>query len=167
MRMAIDELMNKLGVGYVPGPYDTMPWSHYDGDKGITCSAEVRMGPDSDEIEAEIQMMYDTPPEGRASMAQVCFFKAAPDAAGQWTVKDLLLNGGPLEEEIYNWEEKACNFFGAVVQEIILEQLPDIEELIDEHFHSRERLHDQYGGGGGKSPRVKPADLGVKKGRGF
>jgi hypothetical protein len=167
MKISLDELMNKLEVGYVLGPYDAAPWSFYDTDQGCTCNAEVRMGSDGDEIEAEIQMMYDTPPEGKSPMEQICYIKCKKHSDESWAVTELLINGAPLEEDIYNWEEKSCNFFAAVVQHVKSETLPDIEDLIDEHFHSRERLNDQYGGGGSKSPKVKPADVGMKKGGGF
>ena len=49
-----------------------------------------------------------------------------------------------------------------------MEQIPDMDELIDEHFFGKERFYDQHGGGGGKSPKIKPgALLGMKKGTGF
>ena len=168
MRVALEELMKLMGVGYVLGPYDTAPWSFYADDKGVTCNAEVRMNSDSNEISAEVQFMYDDPPEGKPPMEQICNIRATPGSDGQWNVVDLLLNGGPLEEEIYNWEEKSCNFFAAVASELSIEKIPDIEELIEEHFHNRERLHDQQGGGGGKSPKINTGSLsGMKKGGGF
>jgi hypothetical protein len=43
MRVDLKTLLDKLGVGYVMSPYETCPWSAYDGEKGITCSAEVRI----------------------------------------------------------------------------------------------------------------------------
>jgi hypothetical protein len=63
MRVELKKLMETLGVGHVLSPYETFPWFHYDSVKGVTCSAEVRMGPGGDDIEAEIQFLYD---EGRA-----------------------------------------------------------------------------------------------------
>jgi hypothetical protein len=59
MRVELQELLEKLGVNYVLSPYETMPWMHYDEIKGITCSAEVRMGPTAEDIEAEIQLFRD------------------------------------------------------------------------------------------------------------
>lgn len=165
MRVTINQLMDKLGVGYVPGAYESCPWSHYDAEDGVTCSAEIRMGPDGDEVEGEIQTMYDDPPEGTPPMEHVCYLKAAPTSEGQWTIVDLRVKGAPLEEEIYNWEEKSCDFFAAVVQELKTGNIPDIDELIETILHSRERLNDQYGGGGGKSPKIKGSGLtGMKKG---
>lgn len=59
MRVDLKKLMEKLGVPHVLSPYETCPWYHYDAEKGVTCSAEVRMGPSGDDIEAEIQLVYD------------------------------------------------------------------------------------------------------------
>lgn len=63
MRVELKKLLETLGIGHVLSPYETYPWVHYDSVKGMTCSAEVRMGPGGDDIEAEVQIMYD---EGRA-----------------------------------------------------------------------------------------------------
>ena len=62
MRVELKKLLEKLGVDHPLEPYETHPWLHYDEGRGLTCSAEVRMGPVGDDLEAEIQFMYD---EGR------------------------------------------------------------------------------------------------------
>lgn len=168
MQVSLKDLMDKMGVGRELGPYETQPWSCYDGDKGITCSAEVRMGPDGNEIEAEAQMMYDTPPEGKAPMEQVCHIHALPAKDGQWGVTALRIRGEPFGEGIYDWESKCCDFFSALVQNLIMDEIPDIDELIDDAFHNNESFHDQDGGGGGKSPKIRPSQLlDIKKGKGF
>lgn len=59
MRTEYKDLMEKLGVSYELSPYETYPWYHYDETKGITCSAEVRAGPNLTDIEAELQFLYD------------------------------------------------------------------------------------------------------------
>ena len=64
MRFELKKLMEKLGVNRVLAPYETQPWFHYDSTKGITCSAEVRMGPGNEDIEAEIQFLKDEGSEG-------------------------------------------------------------------------------------------------------
>ena len=169
MRATINELMDKLGVGYVPAPYDSAAWSSHDDAKGITCSATVHMGMDGDEVEAEIQLLYDTPPEGKGPMEHICMLRAAPLNEGQWTVASLLIRGAPYGQEIYEWEEKACDFFQSMVQEIGAGKFPDIDELLDDAFHKRERFAGQRGGGGGKSPKIKPGQMlnMGKGGRGF
>ncbi len=59
MRVELQELLEKLGVNYILSPYETMPWMHYNEIKGITCSAEVRMGKTREDLEAEIQLLRD------------------------------------------------------------------------------------------------------------
>ncbi len=161
-------LMDKLGIGYELGPYETFPASFYDAGSGRTCSAEARMDPDGGELECEIQLMYDTPPEGKPSMEQVCIIKAKPITADEWDIVMLRVKGEPFGDDIYNWQEKSCNFFRAVIQELQTDTMPDIDELLDREFHNRERMGDQRQGGGGKSPKMKGAQLmGMKKGGGF
>jgi hypothetical protein len=62
MRVEIKKLCEKLGVDRILAPYETQPWAYYDSERGLTCSAEARMNPNGDELEAEIQFVYD---EGR------------------------------------------------------------------------------------------------------
>ncbi|MFN3700580.1 MAG: hypothetical protein ACK4VI_03550 [Alphaproteobacteria bacterium] len=59
MRISLEDLMEKLGTGRVMTPYESQPWVVYDADQGITCSAEVRVGPGYSDIETEIQFLYD------------------------------------------------------------------------------------------------------------
>lgn len=59
MKIPIEELMEKLGVDRVLSPYESQPWVVYDDEKGITCSAEVRVGPAYENIETEIQLLFD------------------------------------------------------------------------------------------------------------
>lgn len=165
MRLTSRDLMDKLGVPHVLTPYETYPFNVYDAAQGLTCSAEVRMGMDDDEIEGEIQLMYDTPPAGKPSMQQILWFSVKHAASSvEWETKDARLNGEPIDRTIYNWEEKCCTFFGAVTRFLKLDQIPDMEELIDEEFHSRERFGGG-GAGGGKSPKIRPGQLmNMKKG---
>lgn len=168
MRVSLKELMDKLGVGHIMGGYETHPWSCYDDERELTCSAEVRMGPDQTDVEAEIQLMYDVPPEGKSPMEQVCLIRLKPVAADQWNATDFNLQGKVFEdkEETYNWEEKACNFFYAVVQSLGIDEIPDIERLIRREIHSRERKGNQSGEGGGKSPIVRGGQVMGNKGGG-
>lgn len=167
MRVSLDELMDKLAVGRVLSPYETLPWSCYDGDKGVTCSAEVRMSSDSDEVEAEVQLLYDEPPANGSMMEQICYIRAEP-AQGLWAVKQLRVRGEPYGEKIYDWEGKSCDFFQGIVQSLQLNEIPDIDILLDEAFSGRERIGGGGRGGGGKKPKINSNALsGLKKGRGF
>lgn len=168
MKLTLRELMDKLGVQRTLTPYETHPFNVYDGAKGLTVSAEARMGSDPNEVEAEVQVMYDTPPAGSASMKQIIWFKMKPQLGEDWATREARLNGEPIDTGLYNWEEKCCTFFGELTRFLKMDQVPDIDELIEEIFNTRERFYDQYGGGGGKSPKIKPGQLlGMKKGQGF
>jgi hypothetical protein len=169
MKLTFRELMDRLGVPNELSPYETYPLTAYDDEKGITCSAEIRMGMDGNELEGEIQLMYDTPPATGPSMQQILWFVAKPVMnQPAWETKDARLKNKPVERTLYNWEEKSCNFFGAVARSIKMDQFPNIDELIEEEFHSKERTGRGSSGGGGKSPKIKPGQLlGMKKGQGF
>ena len=168
MNVTLKIMLEKLGVNYMLGPYETCPWNHYEPDDEKTCSAEVRMNPDGDEIEAEIQILTDDPEGGIPVMEPIYFIRAKPGNGGKWNLKHFLLKGEPFDTSVSRWQEKACSFFHAVVQELMMEKFPDIETLIKEELLKKERGADQYGGGGGKSPKVKGQQLmGIKKGGSF
>jgi hypothetical protein len=59
MREPIEKMLERLGIDRVMYPYEAQPWFYYDDEKGVTCSAEVRMGPDGEDIEAEVQIVDD------------------------------------------------------------------------------------------------------------
>jgi hypothetical protein len=177
MRMALKDLMEKLGVGRIMQPYETNPWFHYDADKGITCSAEVRVGPGASDIETEIQYLHDETgeageTEGEAASGgpkppqQIMLMRILPNGDGTWTTKYLRVNGDDYMNKVYNWEEKGCNFFRAFIEALQMSVLPNLEELIETELGD----DDEFGGGrrgrvGRKSPGIKPgALLGMKKG---
>lgn len=167
MRMPLKQLMEKLGVGRVLSPYETHPWFHYDAEKGISCSAEVRMGPRSDDVEAEIQFLHDSPAEDdkTGGREQIMWLRVEPAAANEWTTKGLRVRKEDYQNKIHNWEEKGCNFFRAFIEALQMGVLPDVDELIEKELDD-----DNFGGGGKrgrvgrKSPGIKPgALLGMKK----
>lgn len=177
MRVDLQKLLEKLGVGRVLSPYETQPWFYYDEAQGITCSAEVRMGPPGEDVEAEIQFLYDTPitapgagisqgTEDTMSHLQVMRMRATPSSDSAWTPVDLRVKGESFVNKIYNWEEKGCDFFRNCVQAIQMNEMPNIDQLM------KQDLHDDDGEGKGgrgrigrKSPKINSsAVLGMKKG---
>lgn len=167
MRMTFTELMEKLGIPQGLTPYEACPFNVYNAEKGITCNAEARMDGDPNAVEVEVQIMYDTPQPDGAMMKQIIWFVVKPQIGQDWATRDARLNAQPIDRNIYNWDEKCCTFFSELLRFLKIDQVPDIDALVDEVFHSRERFNDQMGGGGGKSPKIKPAQLlGMKTGGG-
>jgi hypothetical protein len=170
MRFELKSLMEKLGVNRVLAPYETQPWFHYDAGKALTCSAEVRMGPGNEDIEAEIQFLKDETSESGEESAgggteQIMRMKILPAGDGLWKVTELRVKGEDYVNEISDWETKGCNFFRACIQALQMGDLPNIEELIESELGD----DDDWGGGrrgkvGRKSPKIKPAQLlGMKR----
>ncbi|MEZ5903234.1 MAG: hypothetical protein R3D88_08015 [Alphaproteobacteria bacterium] len=114
MRVALKELLDKMGVGYILSAYETCPWSAYEDENGITCSAEVRMDGSGEEIEAEMQIMRDNPEEDESPVEQVFWLLAKPAVSDQWDVKDVKIRGEGNTDDSYAFEEKAVNFFTPV-----------------------------------------------------
>lgn len=194
MRVPLKEYLEKLGVDYILSPYETYPWLHYDDEKGITCSAEVRMGPAHEEVEAELQFLYDRWPfeesedegepehseeseggeeEGAGGMLKpksnpdiIIRLRGEPVTEDKWTTKALFIRQEDFNNRVYDWEEKGCDFFRACVQAMQMGDLPDIEALMEKELSE----DGMFGGGrrgrvGRKSPKIKPAQLlGMKKG---
>lgn len=164
MRSDLKKLMEKLGVNRTLSAYETQPWFHYDAAKGITCSAEVRMGASGDDIEAEIQFMKDETPDGMPE--QIMLMKILMDGEKLWAPRTLTVKGKDYVNQIYEWEDKGCNFFRACIQAIQMGDLPDVDDLITKELGDEE----DWGGGkkgkiGRKSPKIKPGQLlGMKRG---
>jgi hypothetical protein len=173
MKLSFRELMDRLGVGRTLNAYETQPWMHVDGTEGVTASAEVRVNGDANEVEVELQFMYDTPPQGKQPMEQVLWMKIKPqlNLQGLWGTTDLWVNRENYAGKMYNWEEKGCNFFKACVREIKAERLPDIEMLIARELNGREVFGGGSGEGSNKAPQIKTNqllyDLKNPHGRGF
>jgi len=166
MRVTLKELLDKLGVGYILSAYETCPWSAYDDEQGLSCSAEVRMDCDGEELEAELQLMRDDPKDGEKPIEQIYWMMAKVAVGGKWDVKIAKVKDENKAEEIHNWAEKTVNFFDACVQELKMGKIPDFEELIKKEIHTKEKFGDKAGGGGNKSPKIKPqALMGMKTSR--
>lgn len=168
MRTTLKDLMDELGVGYILSAYETCPWSVYDNETGISCSAEVRMNSDADELEAEMQFMHENPKDDEKSVEQIFWLLAKPAVGDKWDVKIARIKEENKADTIHGWEEKSVSFFHACVQELKIDKLPDIDEILEGILKSKERFGDNSQGGGSKAPKVKPqALLGMKGGRGF
>lgn len=166
MRARLKDFMDQLGVGMVLEPYGTRPWVVYDSEKLRTCNAEVRMGPDLDEVEAEIQIAYDHSEPGKNSMDQIYWMRARPQIADVWTPVQLRVKGEDPTTRIPDWETKCCRLFRACVQALQGGTIPDFDALIAQEMNDKGG-HTSMRGGSSKAPKIKPAALlGMKKGGG-
>ena len=159
LRVTINELMEKLGVGHVLSPYETAPWAATDLMTGQTMSAEVRMSPDNDEVECEIQLLTDNPEPGKSAVEHLLWMQMTPFVQTSWTVKNLRVRNEVWNNKVYDWEEKSCNLFRACVSELAQGNVPNFDELLEREVTSKERFGDQRGGGAGKSPKIRPGQL--------
>jgi hypothetical protein len=168
MRVKVKELMDKIGVGYELGPYETCPWSAYDPVRGVTAMAEVRMNNEANEVEAEIQFLYDTPEDGKPPVEQMVWIFCKPIVNDLWAPTIFQIKKKDETVDLYDWETKCCNFFRACVQDLKMDIVPDIDEIAERELGGDERFRDARRGGGSKAPKIKPqALLGLKNGRGF
>ena len=100
-------------------------------------------------------------------MQQICVIRARV-SNNFWDVVDLRVKGKPFPREVFNWQGKSCNFFRAVVQELAMNTMPDIERLLEQELHNNDRAGDQNGQGGGRKPKVRGAQLmGIRRGGSF
>lgn len=168
MRTTYKELMDKLGVGYPLSAYETCPWAAFDEEQGVSCSAEVRMNHEGNEIEAEMQFMRDEPKGDEVPVEQVFWLLARPATADKWDIKMVKIRGEEDPGDKYGWVDKAVSFFNACVQELKMDKVPDIDEILAREMKSNERFGAGSVGGGSKAPKIKPqALMGMKGGRGF
>lgn len=171
MRVEYTELMEFLAVGHELGPYETRPWFLHDTDMGITCSAEVRIGPGADDVEAEIQFLYDeddTRYEDESHYGgpeQIMLMRFLPSKEQIWSSTLLYVKGEDYRNKIHSWDERGCAFFTDCIAALQMNELPDIESLIEEHLVDKKR------GGRGRRGKVgkkgfkvqqKPVSMGMK-----
>lgn len=175
MREPLKTLLEKLGVNHELSPYETQPWVLYDAENKVTCSAEVRMNPGGDELEAEIQLLKDEDEEGGEEGTQdtgggkqpeqVMWMRAATDNGKEWSPNLLRVKGEDYVNAFHDWEKKGCDFFLAVIGALQMGEMPDIDALAEEHMKDDD-IWNTGGRGkiGRKSPKIKPAQLlGLKK----
>lgn len=209
MRVEYSELMELLGVGHILSAYETRPWFLHDSEKNIMCSAEVRIGPGTYDVEAEIQFLYDEDnppsepepepePEQKSDDTsryksveelydqknennynknntkqhkaadipqQIMLMRFLPNNDGIWAGTHMLLKGEDYQNKIHSWDDRGAAFFCDFVASMQMGELPDIDELIEEHLVDKKR------GGRGRRGRVgkkgfkveqKPVSMGMK-----
>ncbi len=166
MRVSLNELLKKLGIEEELAPYESRFWFHSDDSEALSCSAEVRMGPENTDLEAEIQLLQQNVSEGQKPQEQVLIMRALPVTKTEWGPKYLIIQGHNYTNEFYDWEGKGCAFFTDCIQSLQMGEIPDFDELVDKHMQDDERSgRGKRGKIGRKSPSVNPNTLlGIKKG---
>jgi len=192
MRIEYEELMEKLGVGHILSAYETRPWFLHDSKKGVMCSAEVRIGPGSSDVEAEIQFLHDDDKEpepepetkpkeikrlplikygpggqdeviedgnkdeeddkkekeekpkrgpilGPDGPEQVMIMRFVPNRDAEWQGLFLIVRGETYHDKIGDWDERGSAFFCDFVSALQMNELPDVDELIEEHLVDKKR----------------------------
>ncbi len=158
MRVEYQELMEKLGVGHILSPYETRPWFLHDTEQGITCSAEVRVGPGAADVEAEIQFLYDEDTEsdededGGGMMdsgpEQILLMRFLPSKDEIWSSTLMNVKNEDYKNKIHSWGERGCEFFCSCIGALQMGELPNIDELIEQDLTDKKR------GGRGRRGRV-------------
>jgi hypothetical protein len=172
MRVSYKELMDNLAVGYILSAYETKPWFVYDAERGISCSAEVRIGPGVEDVEAEIQFLHDekdgryTDERDYGGPQQIMLMRCFPTKDQIWSPVLLIVKGESYVNKIFDWEGKGCNFFCACIQAIQMGEIPDIDALIEQELEEDSRWggRGKKGKIGKKAPSINAANLlGMKR----
>ncbi|MBX2834180.1 MAG: hypothetical protein KTR28_04315 [Micavibrio sp.] len=167
MREPIDKILQKLGVARPLAAYEAQPWFLHDEDKGMTCSAEVRMGPGARDAEAEIQLLKDEldadEESGAEGREQVLFMRFEPLTGDLWSPKVLRVRGEDFYNAFFDWEGKGCKFFKLTIEALQMGEIPDFEAMADANMvDDSEKGGGRRGRIGRKSPSAKNA-IGMKR----
>lgn len=159
MRKTYKEVMNMLSVPKVLGAYETWPWSHFDEATQTSMCAEVRVSPDNDQVEAEIQIIRDAPEDGELPFECCLWLVVEEKKDNQWCTTAMTKKGEPYGQDVYDWEQRSTKVFSRCA--VLLNQgtLPNFDEIFEEEFKSSDRFGAKGGEGGSKSPIVRPDAL--------
>ncbi len=165
MRVEYKELMEKVGAGHELAPYETRPWFLHDSETGITCSAEIRVGPGASDVELEIQFLNDEESASNddgddgnyGEPEQIMLMRFLPTKDQIWVESLMIVKGEDYAGKIYNWGERGCEFFYACIGALQMGEIPDIDELIETV------LTDGRSGRGGRRNKVGKKGFKVKQ----
>jgi hypothetical protein len=159
MKATLREILDNLGVPETLEPYGSWPWSAYDADEGLTCTAEVRMDGGGRTIEVDVQFIHDTPAAGTPSMEQVMFMPVELGMNGKWSPTLLRVQNELFSGKIFDWETKGCNFFSAIAGSLARNEIPDIETLIEKILNATDNYGTGTASGGSRKPSIRPEQL--------
>tara|TARA_Y100001001_G_C8003027_1_gene306982 strand:- start:1245 stop:1760 length:516 start_codon:yes stop_codon:yes gene_type:complete len=169
MKVNLRELLEKLGVDYEMEGYQTQPWQVHDAESGLFCSAEVRiMDGDCEEVEAELIVQREKADADQPKIEIKIWLQAIRASNGLYDAKKCRFEGKDYVNAVSGWDEKACKFFKLCVREMKQRKIPDFDAIIKEAMDGDAWAGGGRGGGGGRSPRIKPNQLlnDMKRGNG-
>ena len=170
MKGSFTDILEKLAVDRALHPYESVCWQANDAEKGIVCNAEVRVNAYADTIHAEIQWMSGERDDGTfAKVEQILWCESQPRNQGMWDIMAAKFRGKDYFNSTYNWDEKLCKFFRAVVRALKQGKVPDLDEIEKTEMHEGGVFGDRTGDGSGRNVKVNTNALlyDNKRGRGF
>jgi hypothetical protein len=158
--MNLKQLCDALGLDKLLGPLDSDINQCFDDEEGgRTCSAELRMNADANELEADVQLFYDDPDDDEIPpFQQIMLMQARPKKDGGWEIISVFVKDENMTGKFSGWAESAMALYTAITHSLKQDEIPDIDALIDEHMDGEDGRPGRAGrrGGGRKNPKFKP-----------
>lgn len=171
MKGSFADILEKFAVDRPLHPYESAFWQVSSDELNVTCSAEIRVNAYADAIEAEIQWMPMNETGDVTRTEQVLWCEVKPQTQGLWSIIGAKFRGQDYMNSVYDWDEKLCRFFRAVVRSLKQDKVPDLEELEKTEMSDSGVFGDKRGDGSGRNVKIKTNqllyDLKAPGGRGF
>lgn len=159
MKATAQQLSDHLGLDAPLGPYDSRMWSADDNDKGLTCTAQVAVNAEGDEMDVTIDITHFTPKPDTPMNEQFMVFHIKQDINKKWSPDILRIKREIYHGKHYDWEKKACDLFVTVTASLARNAVPDFDELLERFFKAGDGFGSGTAGGGKRNPTIKPEQL--------
>lgn len=171
MKGNFKDILEKFAVDRALQPYESAFWQATDEEKRVTCSAEIRVNAYADAIEAEIQWMPMNENGDVTKTDQVLWCEVKPQNQGLWAIQAAKFRGKDYLNSVFDWDEKLCRFFRAVVRSLNQDKVPDLDEIEKTEMSDSGVMGDRRGDGSGRNVKIKTNqllyDMKGSRGRGF
>lgn len=137
----------------------------YDEDKGRIIEKDDEEGDEEDDDDEKSSNSKDNKKEkkkpkhgpimGHDGPEQIMVMRFLPNKENLWQGTLLAVRGETYNEKISNWDERGCAFFLDFIAAVQMSELPDVDELIEEHLVDKKRY------GRGKRGRIGKKGLKV------
>ncbi len=159
MKGSYTDILEKFAVDRPLNPYESAFWQASDDEKNVICSAELRVNAYADGIEAEVQWMDVTEAGDIKKINQVMWCEAKPQTQGLWAMSAAKFKGTDYQNSVFEWDEKLCRFFRAVVRALKAGKVPDLEELEKTEMGDSGVYGDKRGDGSGRNVKINTNNL--------